>query len=196
MPVVVTVQTPPTSPWMHLVELVVPGIIGAGLALFGVWLTNKHNAAENRANRSFALKRDVLTRVTQSLVQTIHAVEVLSNARTTPEYLENSGATAAETEQAVEDIEKAWAEFRLRRTELTQNIATASLAVSDDLWKSAQAIAQSIEDANLEAYNRNSGWTSRLEGVQHQVTEFTQEARKELGIVRIAGTPNRRENDH
>jgi len=36
---------------MHLVELVVPGIIGAGLALFGVWLTNKYNAATNAANR-------------------------------------------------------------------------------------------------------------------------------------------------
>ena len=50
-PIVVQVQMPPTNPWMHLVELVVPGIIGAGLALFGVWLTNKHNAATNAANR-------------------------------------------------------------------------------------------------------------------------------------------------
>jgi hypothetical protein len=46
---------PPTNPWTHLVELVVPGIIGAGLALFGVWLTNKNNAAANAANRQHAL---------------------------------------------------------------------------------------------------------------------------------------------
>jgi hypothetical protein len=50
-PIVVQVQMPPANPWMRLVELVVSGIIGAGLALFGVWLTNKNNAAENEANR-------------------------------------------------------------------------------------------------------------------------------------------------
>jgi hypothetical protein len=50
-PIVVKVEMPPTNPWTHLVELVVPGIIGAGLALLGVWLTNKNNAATNAANR-------------------------------------------------------------------------------------------------------------------------------------------------
>jgi hypothetical protein len=54
-PIVVKVEMPPTNPWVHLVEIVVPGIIGAGLALFGVWLTNKNNAATNAANRQHAL---------------------------------------------------------------------------------------------------------------------------------------------
>jgi len=53
-PIVVKQDTPPTNPWIHLVEIVVPGIIGAGLALFGVWLTNKRNVAENAANRHHA----------------------------------------------------------------------------------------------------------------------------------------------
>jgi hypothetical protein len=55
LPPVVKVEMPPTNSWMHIVELVVPGIIGAGLALFGVWLTNKNHAAENAANRQLAL---------------------------------------------------------------------------------------------------------------------------------------------
>jgi hypothetical protein len=54
-PIVVKVEMPPTNPWLHLIEIVVPGIIGAGLALFGVWLTNKRNAAENAANRQHAI---------------------------------------------------------------------------------------------------------------------------------------------
>jgi hypothetical protein len=54
-PIVVKVEMPPTNPWVHLVEIVVPGIIGAGLALFGVWLTNRNNAATNAANRQHAL---------------------------------------------------------------------------------------------------------------------------------------------
>jgi|ERR1017187_10321 hypothetical protein len=73
-PIVVQVQMPPANPWMRLVELVVPGIIGAGLALFGVWLTNKNNATENEANRKhqfevnsrqkrWEFRKDVYTRL-------------------------------------------------------------------------------------------------------------------------------------
>jgi hypothetical protein len=50
-PIVVKVEMPPTNPWVHLVEIVLPGIIGAGIAFLGVWWTNKRNAAENGANR-------------------------------------------------------------------------------------------------------------------------------------------------
>lgn len=50
-PIVVQVQMPPTNPWVHFVELVVPGIIGAGLGagltLYGVRQTNRYHAAEN-----------------------------------------------------------------------------------------------------------------------------------------------------
>jgi hypothetical protein len=95
-PIVVQVQMPPANPWIRLVELIIPGIIGAGLALLGVWFTNKNNAATNAANRlhdaatnaanrqhdleklnrahSFALKRDVLIKFTQSLVRTLAAL--------------------------------------------------------------------------------------------------------------------------
>jgi len=59
-PIVVKVEMPPTNPWwIHLVELVVPGIIGAGLALLGVWLTNKRNVAENAANREHQLRLEI-----------------------------------------------------------------------------------------------------------------------------------------
>jgi len=54
-PIVVQVAMPPTNPWARIMELVIPGIIGAGLALFGVWLTNRSNAATNAANRRHAL---------------------------------------------------------------------------------------------------------------------------------------------
>jgi hypothetical protein len=58
-PIVVKVEMPPTNPWVHLVELVVPGIIGAGLALLGVWLTNKNNAATNAANREHQFQLEI-----------------------------------------------------------------------------------------------------------------------------------------
>jgi hypothetical protein len=58
-PIVVQVQMPPTNPWVHLLELVIPGIIGAGLALFGVWVTNRSNASTNAANRQHQLDVEV-----------------------------------------------------------------------------------------------------------------------------------------
>jgi len=56
-PIVVQVQMPPTNPWVHLVELVVPGIIGAGLALFGVGLTNKHQRSLNETNHAYEIRK-------------------------------------------------------------------------------------------------------------------------------------------
>src|ERR1022692_1488795 len=58
-PIVVKVEMPRTNPWVHLVELVVPGIIGAGIAFLGVWLTTKSHAAENAANREHQLRLEV-----------------------------------------------------------------------------------------------------------------------------------------
>src|ERR1039458_7775654 len=58
-PIVVKVEMPRTNPWVHLVELVVPGIIGAGIAFLSAWLTNKRNAAENAANRENQLRVEI-----------------------------------------------------------------------------------------------------------------------------------------
>jgi hypothetical protein len=38
----VHVQTPPPNSWMHVVELVLPGIIGFAGALIAVWFTQRH----------------------------------------------------------------------------------------------------------------------------------------------------------
>jgi hypothetical protein len=54
-PIVVKQDTPPANRWVHVAEIVVPGIIGAGIAFLGVWWTNKRNAAENAANREHQL---------------------------------------------------------------------------------------------------------------------------------------------
>lgn len=51
-PIVLRVEMPPTNLWVRVVELVIPGLIGAGSAFLGVWLTNWRNAAENAANRA------------------------------------------------------------------------------------------------------------------------------------------------
>src|ERR1035438_5503634 len=55
-PIVVKVEMPSESAWTTLVKLVIPTILGAGLALYGVRQTNKHNTAENAANREHQLR--------------------------------------------------------------------------------------------------------------------------------------------
>jgi len=58
-PTVVKVETAPESVWTTLVRLVIPTILGgglgAGLALYGVRLTNRHHAVESAANRQHQL---------------------------------------------------------------------------------------------------------------------------------------------
>jgi hypothetical protein len=59
-PIVVQVQMPPANRWIRLLEVVVPGVIGAGLALLGVWLTNlnnRHITAENHKYEDAKLQR-------------------------------------------------------------------------------------------------------------------------------------------
>src|ERR1039458_1265629 len=56
-PIVVKVEMPPANPWTRVVELVVPGIIGASLALFGVWLNNRTNRTLTEDNRKHELAK-------------------------------------------------------------------------------------------------------------------------------------------
>ena|SRR5450759_1794136 len=48
-------EIPPADPWVRLVELAVPGLVGIAGALIGVLLTNRYNAATNEANRKHQL---------------------------------------------------------------------------------------------------------------------------------------------
>src|ERR1017187_7969868 len=62
-PISVKVEMPPESVWTMLFKVVIPTILGAGLgaglALYGVRQTNKHNTAENAANREHQLRLEI-----------------------------------------------------------------------------------------------------------------------------------------
>jgi hypothetical protein len=62
-PIVVKVEMPPESVWTTLLKLAIPTILGAGLGagltLYGVRQTNKHNASENTANREHQLRVEI-----------------------------------------------------------------------------------------------------------------------------------------
>jgi hypothetical protein len=190
-PIVVQIQSPPANPWMRVVELVIPGIIGAVLALFGVWLTNRTNARTSEQNRlhdlakldrqrSFELKRDVLIRVTQLLVQTSALLKQVDEA-------DKMIALDKElfNEERKESKETKWkisTEYDLRQAELEQATASARLAVTDDLWRSAQAAGESLLAIHSHIILREP---FNLDGIDAEIANFTEAARKELGIVTI-----------
>ena len=201
-PVVVQVQMPPESIWTTLGKLAIPTVLGAGLGagltLYGVGKTNKHNESENAANRkheleklnrehSFGLKRDVLTHVTQSLIQTFTALKDWDNSRNYLEYVEANGEEEhGQMKQAEEEVSKAWTEYAVRRNELEQATASACLAVSDELWKSAQAVGASIVEVRRQLVVQRRTPTKTVEQIATEIADFTKAAQKELGIIHIA----------
>jgi hypothetical protein len=72
----------------------------------------------------------------------------------------------------------------LRLNELQQATASAGLAVSDGLWKSAQAVESSIMRARQNILAEGSHYSS-YETLDREIADFTKAAKKELGIVHI-----------
>jgi hypothetical protein len=198
-PTVVKVEMPPESIWTALLRIAIPailaGAVGAGLTLYGVRQTNRHNAAENAANRqheleklnrdhSLVLKRDVLLHVTQLLVQTLAAVRRWDYCRGHLEWLKSNPAAEDDgVKQADSDQWRAWNEYSLRRNELEQATAAACLAVSDDLWKLAQSVGSSIAEAFEQTGNRQSLRSRTVAQVDVEIANFIKAARAELGFV-------------
>ena len=193
-PTVPKAENQPPKPWIHFAELAVPGIVGIAGALIGVLLTNRYNAATIAANRkheleklnrehTFALKRDVLIRLTQSLVQTLAALRDWDNWRDT--FLVNAGFDSEdERAKTSEAVSNAWKQYCLRRDELEEATAASCLAISDALWNSAQAIGASIGEARKQIARKESP-TRTIQQISGKIVAFTKAAKKELGIVHI-----------
>ena len=180
-PIPVKIEMPTENIWVALLKVVLPTVLGAGLGagitLYGIRQNNKHELEKLNREHSFALKRDVLIRVTQSLVQTLAALKAWHEARQYPTFLEQqTDAEQGQINDAIEAVPKAWAGYESRLNELEQVTAASSLAVSDELWKSAQTVAASIVKARS---------IMTFEEAGKDIIAFTQAARKELGIVHI-----------
>jgi hypothetical protein len=129
----------------------------------------------------------MLIRVTQLNVQTLDTLAAWDRAtrdRTFIEYERESSADENEKKEADAEIAKSWAEYLSRRSELNQAIAASCLAISDDLWKSAQSIERAIK--SCESHVATARCDRAIEAVREEIKQFAQDARKELGIVRIS----------
>jgi hypothetical protein len=193
-PIVVQVQMPPTTPlnfWRHAFDLAVPGFIGGLSAWIAVWLTSRNNERANAQNRkhdlekltlehSFALKRDVLVRVTQALGQTFTAMKDWHHSLLYLEQLEVMGDDHNEMKHAEDQTSKEWELFWQRKNELEQATASMGLAVSNELWNSAKAVAASIAEARVELVNRKDLPANTFDQLSDEITTFTKAAQDEL----------------
>jgi hypothetical protein len=126
-PIIVKIEMPPQSTWTRIVELAVPTVLGAGLALFGVWLTSRKNETANEASRkhefeklnrehSFELKRDLLSKVTASLVQTRSALKDMQIAKDYLEFVEANGEEEKDDlKSAEENVRQSWPNYSLHK---------------------------------------------------------------------------------
>jgi hypothetical protein len=178
-PIVVQVQMPPTNPWMHLVELVVPGIIGAGLALFGVWLTNKNNAATNAANRGHAAKmRDWETKQT--------AKREHYEALITEFFGLQQAARKLETETKLPPPErKELLESFLKHNEsFLQRLNISYLFIPEAIIDGVSSAYDAFNKAYWVPENADAVFTfnsTQKESFSHEFTKLVVAARKDLG---------------
>jgi hypothetical protein len=191
-PIVVKVEMPSESAWTTLVKLVIPTILGAGLALYGVRQTNKHNTAENAANREhqlrletakaeiavkyksrdnrWAFRKDVYCR----LIQTTSAL--INNLADLRHILKNANG---------ENVTSKTAPLVERRMELTRelmnNARLAPLAAADNVVNALEAAKPRISGARVHS---SVDWereiTDTIAGLEELLKHFQDSGRKDL----------------
>jgi hypothetical protein len=186
---------PPVNPWIHLLELIVPGIIGGAIAVFGVWLTNRRNATENSANREHAIRvermkaeitaeaksrdnrwafrKDVYVDLIRSLFTFFSLrIEYLTKLKrlnqTDPSDLERCKVL-------VQQLEANFNQSALAFKEYSTHLSLAALATADSALR-AQLLAQSAPSAK----DNETMVRQEVESVSDLLEALAQAGRKDL----------------
>jgi hypothetical protein len=182
-PIVVQVQMPPESIWATLVKLAVPTILGAGLGagltLYGVGKTNKHNAAENAANREHAAKmRDWETKQTAKREHYEALItEFLGLEKAARELETKLSSPSPERHKAVEGLREQLRSFKRR-----VNISYLFIPVTiiESLSRALDAFSEAYdvpEDANAAP----TFASAKTKSFKDEFNGFVIAARKDLG---------------
>jgi len=176
---------PPTWP-----QFVFPPLIGASMALAGVWLTNRNNRTANERQRQHEMvrwraekKQEVLSRIGQLLVQTNHALHHTEWRLKKATQLRNAQARAEEISIADESSGRARQELYERLDELATVAGGAGFALSDPLWRRLQALHQAFTDATQRERNAATSREAQLDGLKTQMDKFLALARNELDAL-------------
>src|ERR1019366_5451330 len=205
-PIVVKVEMPPENIWTTLLKVAIPTILGAGLgaglALYGVRQTNKHNAAnrehqlrleiardkitaeaKSRDNR-WAFRKDIYTglmKATTNLIFTYSTIQLLSIA------LNDNSNPANEQRllQVIKDLHEVAKDFIL-------HVRLAPFAVADEVSQLArEAIKEITTD---ESVVRSAAFQSSLESKMRKLVEL-QLKLQEAGRKDLWDIPEERAKD-
>jgi hypothetical protein len=171
--IVVKVEMPPEGIWTSLFKLVIPTILGAGLGagitLYGVSKTNKHNATENAADREnqlqveaakaniaaeaksrdnrWAFRKDVyvnLINATTDLIR-FYANLRLTNAKTA--VVERNAPDAARRFHEEQERVEHWKQFRMVTDTLMKHLHLAKLATADEVFPALEKTTKDLFSA-------------------------------------------------
>jgi hypothetical protein len=158
-PITVKVEMPPESIWTALLRLAIPTILGAGLGagltLYGVRLTNRHNAAENTENRQHQLvieirkaeiaaryksqdnrwtfRKDLYVRLMASAIELTETYHTILDSR------RSLRTTLTDEQRRVtqDKLDKAYSDFPLAVREFASSVFLAPIATADTIWRQA-----------------------------------------------------------
>jgi|ERR1017187_3056705 hypothetical protein len=184
-PITVKVEPPPESVGATVMKLAIPTILGAGLTLFGVWLTNKRNAAENEANRKhqfevnsrqkrWEFRKDVYTKLLACLtgmMQNSLERSRLLNCRT---HIDEKDKARLNSISA--DLDSNNDSYLVLLTEYYALFYLSTVATADTLLKE-DAVATAFTDHDS---NTVVGVKKRLDALHRLVQSVSNAARQDL----------------
>lgn len=159
---------PPANPWTRVVELVVPGIIGASLALFGVWLNNrtnrtltednrKHELAKALKERHFELTKAFYYEVIKSTHNLQERVMHYRAARAVVREFEANGTDSPGPEAYIKRIfdtaESASESLEVARVALSEAIAVGWILLPSSRFKVFEDLNNMIARVSLDVHN-------------------------------------------
>lgn len=173
-PIAVQVQMPPTNSWIHLIELVVPGIAGGALALCSVLLTSKRHERHELRRLRAEKQLDLLSRIGQLLYQTERALEQKDKACRARELGDRGDP------KEMERTQQAHQALLLKRDDLGALVGSAGFVLSDPLWQGLQAVQERFIDACDRQPGDRQARDEQLRILSAKFKAFNRDARLEL----------------
>ena len=190
-------QPPPlTNPWIHLLELAVPGIIGAVSALIAVRFTNKTNERTNAANRQYQLhvelkKAEIAANYKSQDNRWTFRKDVYVNILTACNTLANSLVAVAEMQKTINLKSPGYESLLPLQQQNMSNIVRAQgdfsryailapLAVADDVAPLVEIAWKQLEGGNLDDPNACDALRSKTMTLLRLTAALQTAGRKDL----------------
>jgi len=188
---------PPESVWTMLFKVVIPTILGAGLgaglALYGVRQTNKHNTAENAANREHQLRLETAKAEIAAKYKSqdnrwefrkdvyVNLIEATSDMIGRDlEIVETFRSDGPQTDKSRQMLEKAFAAHGLAAQTFVTYCNLAPLAMAYDVNALAQKVKALFTKLDFNSPECKSQLNEIVDGLKELIQALQAAGRKDL----------------